>query len=85
MPVGISPTKFLLSPRMRSVTWLFPFNRMTRTLKATMEELYVLNNKLQDLNRHYLEMVGFITHELNQPMGVLKGYLILLQDESQGP
>jgi two-component system NtrC family sensor kinase len=61
------------------------FNRMTRTLKATMEELYTVNTKLQDLNRHYLEMVGFITHELNQPMGVLKGFLILLQDESLGP
>ena len=63
----------------------FSFNRMTRTLKDTMEELYVLNNKLQELNRHYLEMVGFITHELNQPMGVLKGFLILLRDESLGP
>jgi two-component system NtrC family sensor kinase len=61
------------------------FNRMTRTLKATMEELYVVNTKLQDLNRHYLEMVSFITHELNQPMGVLKGFLIMLQDESLGP
>jgi two-component system NtrC family sensor kinase len=61
------------------------FNRMTMTLKATMEELYMVNTKLQDLNRHYLEMVGFITHELNQPMGVLKGFLILLQDESLGP
>jgi len=35
------------------------FNRMVRTLRATMEELYVVNTKLQDLNRHYLEMVGF--------------------------
>ncbi|MBM4333159.1 MAG: HAMP domain-containing protein [Deltaproteobacteria bacterium] len=61
------------------------FNRMIRTLKVTMEELYVVNNKLQDLNRHYLEMVGFITHELNQPMGVLKGFLILLKDEALGP
>ncbi len=63
----------------------FSFNRMIRTLKDTMEELYVLNNKLQELNRHYLEMVGFITHELNQPMGVLKGFLILLKDEALGP
>jgi two-component system, NtrC family, sensor kinase len=61
------------------------FNRMVRTLRATMEELYVVNTKLQDLNRHYLEMVSFITHELNQPMGVLKGYLIMLHDESLGP
>jgi len=60
------------------------FNRMTRTLKATMDELYVVNTKLQELNRHYLEMVGFITHELMQPMGVLKGFLIMLFDESLG-
>jgi two-component system NtrC family sensor kinase len=61
------------------------FNRMVRTLRATMEELYVVNSKLQNLNRHYLEMVSFITHELNQPMGVLKGYLVMLHDESLGP
>jgi two-component system NtrC family sensor kinase len=60
------------------------FNRMTGTLKATMDELYVVNTKLQDLNRHYLEMLGFVTHELMQPLGVLKGYLIMLYDESLG-
>lgn len=61
------------------------FNRMVRTLKSTMDELYVVNKKLQELNRHYLEMVSFITHELNQPRGVLKGFLILLRDEAFGP
>jgi two-component system NtrC family sensor kinase len=61
------------------------FNRMTGTLKATMDELYVLNTKLQDLNRHYLEMLGFVTHELMQPIGVLKGFLVMLDDESLGP
>jgi two-component system NtrC family sensor kinase len=61
------------------------FNRMVRTLKVTMEELHAVNQKLQDLNRHYLEMVSFITHELNQPLGVLKGFLILLRDEALGP
>lgn len=61
------------------------FNRMTRTLKATMEELYGVNTKLRELNRHYLEMLGFVTHELMQPMGVLKGYLVMLHDGSLGP
>jgi two-component system NtrC family sensor kinase len=60
------------------------FNRMIRNLKATLEELYGVNAKLQDLNRHYLEMLGFVTHELMQPMGVLKGYLIMLRDETLG-
>jgi two-component system NtrC family sensor kinase len=61
------------------------FNRMIHTLKVTMDELYVLNTKLQDLNRHYLEMLGFVTHELMQPIGVLKGFLVMLDDESLGP
>ena len=60
------------------------FNRMTGNLKGTMEELYGVNTKLQDLNRHYLEMLSFVTHELMQPLGVLKGYLILLRDETLG-
>lgn len=60
------------------------FNGMVRTLKANMDELRVLNQKLQDLNRHYLEMLGFVTHELMQPMGVLKGFLVMLKDESLG-
>ena len=60
------------------------FNRMVHTLKATMEELYGVNTRLQDLNRHYLEMLGFVTHELVQPLGVLKGYLIMLEDGSLG-
>jgi two-component system NtrC family sensor kinase len=61
------------------------FNRMIRTLRAAMEELNTVNTKLQDLNRHYLEMLSFASHELMQPTGVLKGFLIMLQDESLGP
>ncbi len=60
------------------------FNRMTSTLRMIMEELYGANTKLHDLNRHYLEMLGFVTHELMQPMGVLKGFLVMLHDESLG-
>lgn len=60
------------------------FNGMMRALKGTMEELQVVNRKLQDLNRHYLEMLGFVTHELMQPVGVLKGFLVMLHDESLG-
>ncbi len=61
------------------------FNRMTRSLQAAVEELNTVNIKLQDLNRHYLEMLSFASHELMQPTGVLKGFLIMLQDESLGP
>ena len=35
---------------------------------------------MQDLNRRYLELLGFATHELIQPLGVLKGYLVMMQN-----
>jgi len=60
------------------------FNGMVQTLRATMDQLHQMNQRLRDLNRHYLEMLGFVTHELMQPLGVLKGYLIMLQDQSLG-
>ena len=53
------------------------FVNMSRHLKQTLSDL-------QDLNRKYLELLGFTTHELKQPLGVLKGYLIMLQDETLG-
>jgi two-component system NtrC family sensor kinase len=53
------------------------FVHMSRHLKQTLSDL-------QDLNRKYLELLGFTTHELKQPLGVLKGYLIMLQDETLG-
>jgi two-component system NtrC family sensor kinase len=53
------------------------FINMSRHLKQTLSDL-------QDLNRKYLELLGFTTHELKQPLGVLKGYLIMLQDETLG-
>lgn len=53
------------------------FITMSRNLQKTMSEL-------RELNRRYLGLLGFTTHELKQPLGVLKGYLIMLQDEKLG-
>lgn len=53
------------------------FVQMSQRLKKTLSDL-------QDLNQKYLGLLGFTTHELKQPLGVLKGYLIMLQDETLG-
>ncbi len=53
------------------------FIYMSDHLKKTMKDLKELNTK-------YLGLLGFTTHELKQPLGVLKGYLIMLQDETLG-
>lgn len=55
------------------------FNSMSSRLKQTLNEKDAANEKLRELNTRYLELLGFATHELMQPLGVLKGYLIMMQ------
>jgi two-component system NtrC family sensor kinase len=60
------------------------FNRMAESLQRTLEEKDQANQRLQDLNLRYLELLGFATHELMQPLGVLKGYLTLMRASETG-
>ena len=53
------------------------FSHMSRSLQKTMGDL-------KELNKRYLGLLGFTTHELKQPLGVLNGYLIMLQGETLG-
>lgn len=53
------------------------FSQMSQSLQKTMGDL-------KELNKRYLGLLGFTTHELKQPLGVLKGYLIMLQSETLG-
>ncbi len=53
------------------------FSQMSQSLQKTMGDL-------KELNKRYMGLLGFTTHELKQPLGVLKGYLIMLQGETLG-
>jgi signal transduction histidine kinase len=53
---------------------------MSRQLKQTLDEKDIAYEQLKDLNTRYIELLGFVTHELMQPLGVLKGYLIMMED-----
>jgi len=53
------------------------FSQMSQSLQKTMGDL-------KELNKRYLCLFGFTTYELKQPLGVLKGYLIMLQGETLG-
>jgi two-component system NtrC family sensor kinase len=53
------------------------FSQMSQSLQRTMDDL-------KELNKKYLGLLSFTTHELKQPLGVLRGYLIMLQDETLG-
>jgi two-component system NtrC family sensor kinase len=60
------------------------FNSMSHKLKQTLDEKDKAYAKLKDLNVRYLELLGFVTHELMQPLGVLKGYLTMMQQSFSG-
>ncbi len=60
------------------------FNRMAESLQRTLEEKDRANQRLQELNLRYLELLGFATHELMQPLGVLKGYLTMMRASPTG-
>jgi len=53
-------------------------------LNSDITERRRLEENLRDLNARYLELLGFASHELKQPTAVLKGYLIMLRDETIG-
>ena len=46
------------------------FNQMADSLKAREEELQVSNQELKALNQDYLDMLGFVSHELKNTVGV---------------
>jgi len=60
------------------------FSRMSKELARTLAEKDDANNRLKDLNVRYLELLGFASHELMQPVGVIKGYLKLMQLSPEG-
>lgn len=60
------------------------FNRMSEVLQRTLKEKDVSNEQLKRMNARYLELLGFVTHELMQPLGVIRGYLTLMRDQETG-
>lgn len=41
--------------------------------------------RIKNLSARYLELLGFVTHEIMQPLGVLMGYLIMMRDGTLKP
>ena len=79
---GRLPRRVEIKSRDEIRTLADSFNRMCVDLKRTLEEKDAAYERLKDLNLRYLELLGFATHELMQPLGVLKGYLVMMGDSS---
>jgi len=55
------------------------FNAMAQNLHASMEEKDRLAAEMQDLNHRYMELLGFASHELKQPIGVISATVSTLR------
>jgi signal transduction histidine kinase len=62
----------------------FAFNHLCSNLRKTMKEKDLAALELRDANARYLELLGFASHELMQPLGVVKGYLTMMRDAPGG-
>ncbi len=45
------------------------FNHMTQALKEREDELHEVNEDLRRVNRNYMEMLGFVSHEMKNALG----------------
>lgn len=68
------------------------FNEMAASLEerqarlnATNAELATNAEALTTLNRSYMDMLGFVSHELKSPVASMQNYVYLLKNETLGP
>lgn len=61
------------------------FNMMAKELQKEREELLHLNQKLHTANKNYLNMIGFVSHELKGVLGSIIMNIYALKDGYLGP
>ena len=60
------------------------FNKMAAALHKRETELRSINAQLQQTNRNYMEILGFVTHEIKNRLGVIMGGAYNLKGEVVG-
>lgn len=60
------------------------FNEMTRSLQERERSLREANSFLEIANHDYLELLGFVSHELKSPIAAMTNYVYLLKKEMIG-
>lgn len=55
------------------------FNGMAAALQERERSLHAANQSLQAVNSSYMETLGFVTHELNTPIGSMMNYAYLMK------
>lgn len=60
------------------------FGEMARSLQEREQSLREANSSLEIANHDYLELLGFVSHELKGPIAVMINYVYLLKNELIG-
>ncbi len=60
------------------------FNRMAEALNEREKRLKETNESLQQINRNYMETLGFVSHELKGPVATMMNYVYLLKEQKLG-
>ena len=61
------------------------FNEMAEALEERESRLREANDKLTALNESYMDMLGFVSHELKSPIASIMNYVFLLRQHKIGP
>jgi len=61
------------------------FNEMAAALEVRESKLKEANEKLTALNSSYMDMLGFVSHELKSPVASIMNYAFLLRQQKVGP
>lgn len=66
-------------------TLVTTFNEMATTLAEREDRLKDTNESLRATNRNYMETLGFVSHELKNPLSTMMNYVYLLKGSFIGP
>jgi two-component system NtrC family sensor kinase len=61
------------------------YNAMATALAERARSLNAANTELAAVNRRYMDMLGFVSHELKSPVAAMQNYSYLLKNGSLGP
>lgn len=58
---------------------------LSRESQRLAAELRTINDELRQINKNYMEILGFVSHEVKNALGNMMGSVALIADETLGP